>query len=120
MSLFLCRQTLYQSCITFTCITFTVYSYNVRGLRPDVLPVLFYVCDIFCIQETSSALQDIKLIDIECDCCNTIEFYIGISTVVIIYGGDTLIVACYFFFFSDHFFVVDNLCMHHLNSNSIL
>ena len=103
-----------------TYITFTVYSYNVRGLRPDVLPVLFYVCDIFCIQAMSSALQDIKLIDIECDCCNTIEFNIGISTVVIIYGGDTLIVAHYFFFFSDHFFVVDNLCMHHLNSNSIL
>ena len=74
----------------------------------------------FFIQETSSALQDIKLIDIECDCCNTIEFNIGISTVVIIYGGDTLIVARYFFFFSDHFFVVDNLCMHHINSNSIL
>ena len=53
----------------------TVYSYNVHGLRPDVLPVLFYVCDIFCIQETSSALQDIKLVDIECDCCNTIELY---------------------------------------------
>ena len=52
----------------------------------------------FFIQETSSALQDIKLIDIECDCCNTIELNIGISTVVIIYCGDTLIVTRYFFF----------------------
>ncbi len=42
----------------------------------------------FFIQETSSALQDIKLIDIECDCCNTIEFNIGVNAVVIIKGNE--------------------------------
>ena len=104
-------------------ITFTVDSHNVRGLRPDFLPA-FNICDIFCIQEVWSAIQDaffsivvsatdgkidylitaftghppgrvaifwcthlgqnIKLIDIECDGCNTIEFNIGVNTVIIL------------------------------------
>ena len=62
--------------------------------------------------------QNIKLIDIECDCCN-VEFNIGVNTVVIINGGETQRVTR-IFFFSDHFFIVYNFCMHQLNSNSIL
>ena len=31
-----------------------------------------------------------------------------------------LIVCILVVFFSDHFFIVDNFCMHQLNSNSIL
>ena len=139
-------------------LTFTVFSYNVRGLRPDFLPVfdICDICDIFCIQETWCAIQDvvcgivesttdynndylvtchppggvaifwcmhldqnIKLLDIECDCCN-VEFNIGVNTVVIINGGETQSVTRNFSFFSDHFFIVDNFCMYQLNSNSIL
>ena len=120
------------------------------------LPV-FDVCDIFCILETWSAIQDvfryivvsitdcinddlvtghppggvtilwctyleqnIKLIDVECDCYNTIAFNIGVNTVVIINGGERQRLLRKFVFFSYHFFIVDNLCMHQLNSNSIL
>ena len=138
-------------------ITFTVYSHHVRELRPDFFLPVFDICDILCIQEAWSAIQDafcsivvsatdckidylitghppggvaifwcthlgqnIKLIDIECDGCNTIEFNIGVNTVVIINGGETQRVTCTFFFFSDHFFIFYNLCMHQLNSNSIL
>ena len=88
--------------------------------------ILCFTCTILCMRYilyTGNVICSTGYqADIECDCCNinTIEFNIGISTVVIIYGGDTLIVAHYFFFFSDHFVVVDNLYMHHLNSNSIL
>ena len=42
--------------------------------------------------------QNIKLIDIECDCCN-VEFNIGVNTVVIINGGETLRVTRNFFVF---------------------
>ena len=63
--------------------------------------------------------QNIKLLDFECDCCN-VEFNIGVNTVVIINGGQMQSVTRNFSFFSDHFFIVDNFCMHQLNSNSIL
>ena len=47
--------------------------------------------------------QNIKLLDIECDCCN-VEFNIGVNTVVIINGGETQRVTRNVLFFSDHFF----------------
>ena len=97
---------------------------------PIFLPVfdICDICDIFCIQETWCAIQDvvcgivesttdynndylvtchppggvaifwcmhldqnIKLLDIECDCCN-VEFNIGVNTVVII---NTLTASCF-------------------------
>ena len=42
--------------------------------------------------------QNIKLLDIECDCCN-VEFNIGVNTVVIINGGETQSVTRNFSFF---------------------
>ena len=38
----------------------------------------------------------------------------------LINGGETQSVTRNFSFFYDHFFIVDNFCMHQLNSNSIL
>ena len=112
------------------------------GIAPGLVDsdAIFYlyliICDIFCIQEVWSAIQDafcsivvsatdckidylitghppggvaifwcthlgqnIKLIDIECDGCNTIEFNIGVNAVVIINGGEQQRVTCKFFFF---------------------
>ena len=95
---------------------------HIMYVDSDPILYLYLICDIFCIQETWCAIQDvfcsivesttdcnndyivtghppcgvaifwcmhldqnIKLIDIECDCCN-VEFNIG-DNVVIINGG---------------------------------
>ena len=97
-----------------------------RGLRPDFLPVfdICDICDIFCIQETWCAIQDVVcgIVESTTDCNN--DYLVTCHP-----PGGVAIFWCMhldqnikriFFFFSDHSFIVDNFCMHQLNSNSIL